>query len=378
MDPLSLLSGIGSAFTGGIFGLIGNRQQSKNIDKQIQAQKEENEKNREYNLMLARMQNQWSQEEWEKTANWNEAMAEKSNQWSIDQWNRNNQYNSPTAIRDRLEDADLNRDLIYGGGAGSLQSVSSPSVTSPSGMSPASMTAGAPSTPVDMSALGQKPTIGQAYQMALQSKIAEYQFKKTDAEIQKLDADTKSVIKDTEWKDALNTNTLTMANSTIKLNDSVRSLNKVQQRKLRKEIEHVDAQIGQIREQIELVKAQMENVDADTALKQIEAVFKAPMMRAQIKQLSAVTNLSYTQAQVAVEGILLQQLGYELDKRKVDSQILTDMMQRTNMSTEGAQMELELQSDTEFLNLERSSKLLQTISQIAHLLQGGSRSKKKK
>lgn len=375
-DPV--FSGMGSAISGGIFGLISNRQQSKNIDKQIAAQKEENQKNREYNLMLAQLQNQWSQEEWEKTAGWNEQMAEKANQWSIDQWNRNNEYNSPTAVMDRLDKAGLNKDLIYGGGAGSLQSISSPSVTSAGTMSPANVTSGAPSSPVDMSALGMKPTIGQAYQLALQSKIAEYQFKKTDAEIQKLDADTASVIKDTEWKDALNSNVLQLGNSTIKLNDSVKSLNRMQQRRLRKEIEHVDAQIGQVRQQIELAKSQMANIDADTALKIIESHFKAPMMRAQINQLAASTHLSYKQAESAVAGIVMQQLGYELDKRRVDSQNLTDMMIRTNMSTEGAQMELELQSDTEFLNLERSSKLLQTISQIAHLLQGGSRSKKRK
>ena len=53
------MSWLGSAITTGasmLGGLIGNNAQKKNINRQIRAQQEENQKNREYNLMLAQQQ----------------------------------------------------------------------------------------------------------------------------------------------------------------------------------------------------------------------------------------------------------------------------------------------------------------------------------
>ena len=64
---------------GFVSGLAGNISANKNIDKQIAAQREENEKNREYNLNLAKLQNQWN----------------------LEQWNRENAYNTPAAQRAR-------------------------------------------------------------------------------------------------------------------------------------------------------------------------------------------------------------------------------------------------------------------------------------
>ena len=57
---------------------------------------------------------------------WNERQAEKANQWNIEQWERENLYNSPMQQMQRLEQAGLNPNLMYGqgnpGSAGSLRS----------------------------------------------------------------------------------------------------------------------------------------------------------------------------------------------------------------------------------------------------------------
>ena len=63
--------------------LIGGYQQNKNIDKQIEANKEENQRNRDWNLNLAKMQNRWN----------------------IDQWSRENAYNTPAAQISRMRAA---------------------------------------------------------------------------------------------------------------------------------------------------------------------------------------------------------------------------------------------------------------------------------
>lgn len=95
---------------------IGALASNANTNSAIAANKQEQQANREYNLNLARMQNQWT----------------------IDQWYREAQYNSPAAYRARLQDAGMNPDLAYG---------------NVNGVAPASgaMTSGAPSPPVDYS-----------------------------------------------------------------------------------------------------------------------------------------------------------------------------------------------------------------------------------
>lgn len=159
------MSWIGNAINGAgsLLNLIG---QGKNIDKQIWAQQQENRKNREYNLMLAQQQNKWS----------------------VEQWERENEFNSPKNQMARLNDAGINPNLAYSNGVHNI-SASSPS-----------MTAGSPSTPADMSALGQKPTLGQAIQMALANEYTRAQIDNIKA-----DTDSKSMANDVqrELKDFL-------------------------------------------------------------------------------------------------------------------------------------------------------------------------------
>lgn len=147
----SLISG-GSGIISGLFGALG---QNIAINKQIKAQKEENEKNRTYNLNLAQLQNKWN----------------------LEQWNRENEYNSPAQQMARLKAAGLNPDMMYQNGTSGLTAASSPS-----------MTAGAPSSPVDMSALGQKRTIGDAIHQGLQDALVGAQIDVMKSEARKNNA----------------------------------------------------------------------------------------------------------------------------------------------------------------------------------------------
>lgn len=138
----------GSSLIGSIAGAIG---QNKIVDKQIEAQKAENQKNREYNMMLARQQNQWN----------------------LEQWQRENDYNSPTSQMARLREAGLNPDLMYGQGT-TGNSFSSPEMTS-----------GAPSEPNDMSAMLSKRSFGQTMQQILDK---EQQRRMNEAQIEAIRA----------------------------------------------------------------------------------------------------------------------------------------------------------------------------------------------
>lgn len=148
----SLISG-GAGIISGLFGSLG---QNIAIDKQIEAQQEENEKNRTYNFNLAQLQNKWN----------------------LEQWNRENEYNSPAQQMARLKAAGLNPDMMYQNGTSGLTAASSPS-----------MTAGAPSSPVDMSALGQKRTIGDAIHQGLQDALIGAQIDVMKSQARKNNAD---------------------------------------------------------------------------------------------------------------------------------------------------------------------------------------------
>ena len=94
-----------------ISSAIGALAQNANTQNAINANKESQAENREWNLNLAKMQNQWS----------------------IEQWSRENAYNSPAAYRDRLKAAGMNPDLAYGGVTS--QSAASPALTIVTGFS---------------------------------------------------------------------------------------------------------------------------------------------------------------------------------------------------------------------------------------------------
>lgn len=151
--------GAGFGAISSIGSMIG---QNRAIRQQIKAQQQENQKNREYNLMLARTQNQWN----------------------LEQWQRENDYNSPTAQMARFRAAGLNPNLAYGQMS---NGVSSPTLTS-----------GAASSPTDMSAIGNKRNFGQAMQEVLGLEMQKAQIEAIKAGTEKTKEDTKNVTASTE------------------------------------------------------------------------------------------------------------------------------------------------------------------------------------
>ena len=148
--------GIASSFAGNIAN-------NKNIDKQIASQKEENQKNRDWNLNLARQQNHWN----------------------IEQWNRENAYNSPAAQMARYKAAGLNPDLMYG-----QQNLAAASPE---------MTAGEGSQPTDVSNLANKRTIGDTIAQASATRLTNAQAKLAESQADKVDAETVGQTINNEW-----------------------------------------------------------------------------------------------------------------------------------------------------------------------------------
>lgn len=146
-----------------IASIAGNIASNMNINNQVSQQKIENQKNRDWNLNLARQQNRWN----------------------IEQWNRENAYNSPSAQMARFKAAGLNPDLMYG-----QQNLSAASPE---------MTAGEGSQPTDVSNLANKRTIGDTIVQAASTRLTNAQAKLAESQADKVDAETTGQTINNEW-----------------------------------------------------------------------------------------------------------------------------------------------------------------------------------
>lgn len=138
-------------------------QKKKQLNKYLDFQREENQKTRDYNLNLAKQQNQWN----------------------IDQWNRENEYNTPQAQMSRYKAAGLNPDLVYG-----QQNLSAASPE---------MTSGEPGSPMDYSPVANGPTIGEAASIAANSRLTNAQAKLAESQADKVDAETVGQTINNQW-----------------------------------------------------------------------------------------------------------------------------------------------------------------------------------
>lgn len=146
-----------------IASIAGNIASNMNINKQVSEQRKENQANRDWNLNLAKMQNNWN----------------------IEQWNRENAYNSPAAQMARYKAAGLNPDLMYG-----QQNLSAASPE---------MTAGEGSQPTDVSNLANKRTIGDIVSQAATTRLTNAQAKLAESQANKTDAETTGQTINNEW-----------------------------------------------------------------------------------------------------------------------------------------------------------------------------------
>lgn len=195
---------IGSFFTGGMNYRAAKKQNEANL----QAQREANQTNlqiaqmnNEYNAAQFQKQLDYNYDMWEKQSAFsdkqldkqnafNESMMDKSNQFQLDMWNRNNEYNSPTAQRERLQEAGLNPYMMMNGGsAGTAQFSGGTSASSGSSSTPSALGVSPPTaSPVSVSpVMGDVTGMSNALQGMVQNVLSS---KMIGAQVEKLEADT--------------------------------------------------------------------------------------------------------------------------------------------------------------------------------------------
>lgn len=335
--------------------ILGKNQQSSNIDKQIAAQREENEKARAFN----------------------KAMAEQSNQWSIDQWIRENEYNTPAAIRQRLREGGVNPDLFYGQGAQNLAS-SSPSVTPV-----------APATPTDVSALGQKPTVGDITNNVVSQALTSAQIRKLDADTGKSEQETenlkiegKILSADALTRAAQNEQALEIGRSVIYVNHSIGKLNHKEAELASARITEAAANADLLYKKADEVKASIRNINANTAATRFGMMMRSKEFRQRVTEFQeqvrvndSTIRLTYEQAATYLATRAATVLNINSDTALKSAGIKTqytsraEMRARTQMygkldrlvQIQGDQAAFNLDSDKTYKNLERGVNLVTGI-----------------
>ncbi len=332
--------------------IIGGFQQSANINKQIAAQREENEKARAFN----------------------KAMAERANRWSVEQWNRENIYNSPAAIRQRLREGGVNADLFYGQGSQNLAS-SSPAVTPT-----------APAVATDVSALGSKPTVGDVTNNVVNQALAMAQIRKLDAdkgktkqETENLKIEGKILSADALTRAAQNEQALEIGASTIYVNHSIAKLNHKETELASARITEAAANANLLYEKANEVKANIKNINANTAAVRFGMMMRLKEFRQrvvefqeQVRVNDSTIRLNYEQAAtfLATRAATVLNLNADaaLKAAGVKTQYVSrqEMRARTEMygkldrliSIQGDQAAFNFDSDKTYKNLERGVNLV--------------------
>lgn len=289
MSVLGILSaGLGAVSS--IGSMIG---QNRSIRQQIKAQQEENNKNRAYNLMLARLQNRWN----------------------LNQWQRENDYNSPTAQMARFKAAGLNPNLIYGQ---SNTAASSPTLTS-----------GAASSPTDMSAIGNKRNFGQAMQEALNLEMQRAQIEAIKAGTEKTKADTdntrentKGLTIDNMYRAAKHEQTLEIGGMQVQLGKSTLRMNDQQMENLKAELPKIAAEVESINQSVAESRRRVQQMDNDEKRAAAREVRDQVMHNAMLQQvynenrkILADAKISEQQFAEMVSTQALRAYGLELDNK---------------------------------------------------------------
>ena len=244
--------GAGLGAVSSIGSMIG---QNRAIRQQIKAQQQENQKNREYNLMLARTQNQWN----------------------LEQWQRENDYNSPTAQMARFRAAGLNPNLAYG--------------QMSNGASSPTLTSGAASSPTDMSAIGNKRNFGQAMQemLGLEMQKAQIEAIKAGTEKTKADTDntretTKGLTIDNMYRAARNEQSLEIGGIQVQLGKSTLRMNDQQMENLKAELPKIAAEVESINQSVIESRRRVQQMDLDEQRAAAREIREQAMHNAMLQQ----------------------------------------------------------------------------------------------
>lgn len=258
-DPFTL----GAAGLGLIGSIFGSSSSKKQADAMIEAQRRENQLNREFNA----------------------AEAQKSRDYNSSLIDSYRQYNDPSEVMKRLQKAGLNPNLAYGS-LSAQDTISSPSTAASysGGISPTSF------QPLDTSASAE---------LLSRAGLQEAQKKN-------IEADTHGKNIDNEWKGKIKEQEFTANGVNIKLAEETLGLPTKQKEVLEANIGKMTADTKLADEQCRLLEQQVQSVKQDVISKELDNAFKDKTFQARVRQQAALCGISEVEYKVQLATVALR------------------------------------------------------------------------
>lgn len=249
--------------------------------------------------------NKQAEKNQQKQNEFNAAEAQKTRDWQEMMWNKNNEYNTPLAQVNRLQEAGLNPNLVYGNGT--MQNVSSM----------ASSGAQASSTPFNDSIAARQAKNFDAIMRGLQTAITMQELKNKKLEGNNIESNTNKNNAEAKESQQRTDNLATENKFNLETFDARKiaielqnQLSEQQRLKLyadtqtaTKQLDQIDAVISNLQSSTDLNKAQVENIHTNIArtlallpkeIEQMNAAITEALSRAVANKASA--NASNAQA----------------------------------------------------------------------------------
>lgn len=271
-------------------------QKKKQLNKYLDFQREENQKTRDYNLNLAKQQNQWN----------------------IDQWNRENEYNTPASQMARYKQAGLNPDLMYG-----QQNLSAASPE---------MTAGEPGSPMDYSPVANGPTIGEAASIAANARLTNAQAKLAESQADKVDAETIGQTINNDWLPKLLKGQIEINEADVKQKLADAGLKGKQIEVAVEQIKVMQQSVKESQKKIEDLHSQMENRTFQQVQAMLEYNLKKDKQRYEIREILSKIGVNSANTK-RILGLLPYEIAESISRTNVNDSTaaLTFLKQGTEM-----------------------------------------------
>lgn len=335
----NFFSGMGASLVGGalsgITNLFGMRQQNKNIDKQIAAQREE-----------ADIARKWNREERTQQNEWNKSM-----------WMANNEYNTPAEQRARLEAAGMNPDLAYGG-ANTGNSISPSTGSNPS-----------PSPVVDTSALASKRTIGDVASRTISDALASAEIGKKSAETSNVHEETIGTMTVNKYRDKLLQNDIVLGDTQILVNRGVVKWNEQQVKESQQLVSKMDMEISKMRSEVDVLISTAANLDVKTWETQVRVALDSKNVHTQLA--IAAKQLKINEGHlINATRELLGKLPLMVSEKARNVQMASYFEQLGfKVNAEGNRINFDLSQEQEWQDFERSmNQIYQTVGTVTGVM----------
>ena len=328
---MGFFSGAGSALIGGalsgISNLFGAHSQNKSVEKQLAAAREEAEKSRR----------------------WQTSERVAQNDWNYKLWQANNEYNSPAAVQSRLRAAGVNPDLYATNGALQGSSIQAQGGHTPSG-------------PVaDTSAWNRYRPLGSVASQAIADTALSAQVAKTTAETEGQKHTNDILASDASFRDAFNQGQLDTLESTILVNGSKINLNDAQASQARSMVEQINATIGKIKSEVDLLISNAADVDSRIWERHVRVALDSFIEHGKLKVMQGQLGVSKEKLKLA-----FQELAGKLPLMKSDekrNQSISSFYETLGfkVSAEADRLRFDLLQDMNWDDFERSMNQIHSV-----------------